>query len=223
MLVCAWLVFLVEEDDQPWYSYPALIFVSVLWERLCDCVCVWCVERAKEANMVAPDLERLNMVLLGVPGAGKSTILRQLKLRHCASDKDSLRSNPQTGVLESVNFTWNLAVFGEVRNKTVACTCTVAVGREQEQLRWAHGNAENIDLIIIVAPMSDFDRTQPDGSNTLERHFQLMKSVFEADLKHVLAAAADDDDDAAVTTTTHIPVLVVMSKSVRVFWWKGRC
>ena len=94
------------------------------------------------------------------------------------SDADLLHLRRHTTSVERISFPCELTI----KNKTevVACTCIDIGGQAQEQLKWEE-HSTNIDIIIFVASMADFDRELLDGSNALEQQFALLRNVLDAE------------------------------------------
>jgi hypothetical protein len=96
--------------------------------------------------------------------------LLHLRLRRNTTSVDS--------AVERISFSTICTIKNKKEEK--AFTCTDIGGQAQEQLEWEQ-HADNIDVIIFVASMADFDRGLLDGSNALEQQFALLRNVLEAD------------------------------------------
>jgi guanine nucleotide-binding protein G(i) subunit alpha len=94
------------------------------------------------------------------------------------SDADCLHLRRHTTSVERISFPCEVTIKN--KKEVVACTCTDIGGQAQEQLKWEE-HAKNIDVIVFVASMADFDRLMEDGSNALEQQFALLRNVLEAD------------------------------------------
>ncbi len=94
------------------------------------------------------------------------------------SDADFLHVRSHSTSMERISFPFEVTTNN--KKEVVACTCADIGGQAQEQLRWEQ-HAQNVDCIVFVGSMADFDRQLQDGSNALEQQFALLRNVLEAD------------------------------------------
>jgi len=93
------------------------------------------------------------------------------------SDADCLHLRRHTTSVERIRFCCELTI--RTRRQSVACTCTDIGGQAQEQTKWEQ-HAGEVDFILYVAALSDFNQTLPDGSNALALQLQLLAQVLRA-------------------------------------------